>query len=383
MKAIVYTRYGSPDVLELREVDRPVPKDDEVLVRVRAAGLNPYDWHFLRGLPYPMCLLTGLRKPKRATILGSDMAGQVKVVGKTVTRFQPGDEVYAEVGTGGCAEFICIPEVQLALKPTNLTFEQAAAVPMAAQTALVGLRDLGGLQPGQKVLINGASGGVGTFAIQIAKALDAEVTGVCSSKNADLVRSLGADHIIDYTQEDFTRGKVRYDLILDAVGNHSLSECRRALTPKGFYGTTGGGSGQWFGPMAQQFKAALLSPFVSQRLAPVNDKPNQDLDFLRELTEAGKVTPVIDKTYPLSETAEAMRHLEAGHVRSKVVISLGEWSRRGGLLTLLKAVKRNTQAPKSDVNDGMCPRFPKAQMDKAESHVVSPEPQALEVLEAG
>ncbi len=325
MKAIVYTRYGSPDVLELRDVDKPLPNHNEVLIRVRAAGLNPYDWHFLRGLPYPMRLLTGLRKPKRATILGSDMAGQVESVGGHVTRFRPGDEVYAEVGVGACAEYISVPEKKLRARPANLTFEQAAAVPMAAQTALIGLRDAGQAKPGQKVLINGASGGVGTFAVQIAKALGAEVTGVCSAKNIELVRSLGADHVIDYAQEDFTtRSKERYDMILDLVGNHTLAECRRALTPNGFYGTTGGEKGEWFGPMALQFKATLLSPFVSQRLAPVNDKPNQDLDFLRELIEAGKVTPVIDKTYPLTETARAMRYLETGRVRGKVVVSVGE-----------------------------------------------------------
>ena len=324
MKAIVYDRYGSPDVLELKEIEVPVLKEDEALVRIRAAGLNPYDWHFLRGHPYPMRLATGLRRPRKVTILGSDMAGQVEAVGRNVTRFQPGDAVYAEVGSGACAEYIGVPEKKLRAKPANVTFEQAAGVPMAAQTALIGLRDVGGVKPGQKVLINGASGGVGTFAVQIAVALGAEVTGVCSAKNADLVRSLGANHVIDYAQEDFTRGTERYDVILDTVGNHPLSGFRRVMTPRGVYGTPGGGRGRWLGPMIQQLKCGLLSPFVSQRLAPVNDKPNQDLDFLRELIEAGKLTPVTDMAYPLNETAEAMRHLEAGHVRGKVVISLSE-----------------------------------------------------------
>jgi len=223
-----------------------------------------------------------------------------------------------------CAEYICVAETKLAIKPAAVTYEAAAPVPLAAQTALIGLRDLGKLQSRQKVLVNGASGGVGTFAVQIASALGAEVTGVSSSKNADLVKSLGADHVIDYAKQDFTRGTVRYDLILDLVGNYSLFACRRVLTPNSFYGTPGGGRGRWFGPMTQQLKCALLSPFVSQQLAPVNDKPNQDLPFLMGLVEAGVVTPVIDKTYPLSETADAMRYQEAGHVRGKVVITVGE-----------------------------------------------------------
>lgn len=322
MKAIVYDKYGSPDVLELRDIDKPVVKDDEVLVGIRAASANPYDWHFLRGLPYVLRLVTGLRKPRRSTVLGSDMAGQVEAVGKNVTRFRIGDEVYAEVGSGGFAEYVSFPEDQLGLKPANLTFEQAAAVPMAAMTALVGVRDIGQVQPGQTVLINGASGGLGTFAVQIAKSFGAEVTGVCSSRNVEMVRSIGADHVIDYTQEDFTRTEQRYDLMLDTVGNRSMSECRRVLTPKGTYGAVGAGEGRWLGPMKQQLKAALLSPLVSQKMAAVNDKPNKDLNFLNELLEAEKVTPVIDKTYSLSEASEAIRYLEKGHVRGKVVISL-------------------------------------------------------------
>ncbi len=322
MRAIVYEKYGSPDVLELKEIDKPVPKDDEVLVRIYAAGINPFDWHYMRGHPYMVRMVTGLRKPRRAAILGSDMAGEVESIGKNVTRFSPGDDVFAEVGTGGGAEYICFSERKLGLKPANLTFEQAAAVPMAATTALVGIREVGNVQPGQKVLINGASGGVGTFAVQIAKAFGAEVTGVCSKRNLDLVRSIGADHVIDYTQEDFTQGDKRYDMILDTVGNHPISACRSVLTPRGTYGATGGGGGRWLGPAAQQLKSALLSPFVSQKMVPVNDKPNTELGCLKELIEAGKVTPVIDRTYALSETPEAMRHLEGGHARGKVVISI-------------------------------------------------------------
>lgn len=326
MKAIVYNEYGAPeDVLELRDIDKPVAADNEVLIRIWAASLNPYDWHFLRGLPYVMRLMFGLRKPRKApTVLGSDIAGQVEAAGRNVTRFRPGDEVFAEVGTGGCAEYISLAEEKPEKKPANLTFEQAAAVPMAAQTALVGIRDQANVQPGQKVLINGASGGVGTFAVQIAKAFGAEVTGVCSPRNVDLVRSLGADHVIDYTQEDFTQGAQRYDFILDTVGNHPLSQCRRVLTPKGTYGAPGAGGGRWLGAVTQQLKAAVLSPFVSQRMVPVNDKPNKDLHYLRELIEDGQVIPVIDRSYPLDETAQAMAHVERGHTRGKVAITVAE-----------------------------------------------------------
>jgi NADPH:quinone reductase-like Zn-dependent oxidoreductase len=270
-----------------------------------------------------MRLMTGLTKPRRApAVLGSDMAGQVEAVGRNVTRFRPGDEVFAEVGTGGCAEYISIPEGKPEVKPANLTFEQAAAVPMAAQTALVGIRDQANVQPGQRVLINGASGGVGTFAIQLAKALGAEVTGVCGPRNIEMVRSLGADRVIDYTQENFTEGDQRYDFILDTVGNHPLSRCRRVLTPKGTYGAPGAGGGRWLGAATQQLKAAVLSPFVSQRMVPVNDKPNQDLHYLKELIESGQVGPVIDTTYSLSEVPHAMAHVEQGHTRGKVAITV-------------------------------------------------------------
>ncbi len=324
MKAIVYDHYGSPDVLELTETDTPVVQDDEVLVRVRAASVNPYDWHFMTGLPYLFRMKSGLLKPKKATVLGSDIAGQVEAVGKNVTQFRPGDEVFANVETGGCAEYIAFTEELLALKPTNLTFEQAAAVPLAALTALQALRDEGRIQPGQRVLINGASGGVGTFAVQIAKAFDAEVTGVCSGRNVELVRSIGADYVIDYTQEDFTRGEQRYDLMLDLVGNHSPSECRRVLNPKGTYlASFGQPDHLWLGPMAQLLRVLVLSSFVSQKMVPFVMKPNKkDLLFLKELIEARKITPVIDRTYPLSETSEASRYLEEGHARGKVVIAV-------------------------------------------------------------
>ena len=326
MQAIVYDEYGAPnEVLKLRDVDNPTVADDEVLVRIHAASANPYDWHYLRGLPYPMRLTgIGLRRPRSTTVLGSDMAGRVEAVGDKVTRFEPGDVVYAEVGNGAFAVYVAVSEGSLGRKPTSATFEQAAAVPMAGMTALIGLRDKGAVQPGQSVLINGASGGVGTFAVQIAKSFGAEVTGVCSTRNVELVRSIGADHVIDYTQADFTEGAEHYDLILDTVGNHSIRACPRVLTRKGTYGTAGGGRGRWFGPMTQQLKAAATSPFVSQNLVPVNDAPNQDLTFLTELIESGKVTPVIDRVYSLREVPDAMVYLERGHARGKVVITLAE-----------------------------------------------------------
>jgi NADPH:quinone reductase-like Zn-dependent oxidoreductase len=332
MKAVIYDRYGSPDVLELREIDEPVVRDDQVLVRVRAASVNPADWHFMRGLPYIARLIFGLRKPSKATVLASDLAGQVQAVGKTVTQFRPGDEVFgrtraghradprAEVATGGCAEYACVSADLLAPKPANLTFEQAAAVPLAALTALQALRDNGDLQPGQKVLINGASGGVGTFAVQIGKSFGAEVTGVCSTTNVDLVRSIGADQVIDYTREDFSQSGRRYDLILDS-GDRSLSDCRRALTPKGTLVVIGGSAGRWINGLGRVYKARLLSPFVGQRLLPFLTRwSKQDLQVVKDLIEAGKVTPVIDRTYPLSEASEAMRYLETGHARGKIVI---------------------------------------------------------------
>ena len=322
MKAITYHRYGSPDVLDFEEVDEPVAKDDEVLIRVRAASVNPRDWHFMRGLPYIMRPI-GLRIPKDGGF-GSDVAGQVETVGKAVTRFRPGDEVFAHVLSGGFAEYTCVPEDVLGLKPANLTFEQAAAVPLAALTALQGLRDHGQIQPGQKVLIIGASGGVGTFAVQLGKSFGADVTGVCSTRNLDLVRSIGADHVIDYTKEDFTQSGQKYDLVFQLAGTRSPSDCRRALTSKGkLLLSSGESDGRWIGPLDRIIKAVVLSPFVSQRLGAFEAKRSkEDLQVLKELIESGKVSPVIDRTYPLSETAEAIRYLEAGHARGKVVITV-------------------------------------------------------------
>jgi NADPH:quinone reductase-like Zn-dependent oxidoreductase len=326
MKAIVYRRFGSPDVLEIAEVERPAPGDDQVLVRIRAVGLNPYDWHFLRGEPLlfrPM-MGVGVRKPRRPTILGSDIAGVVESVGTDVTRFRPGDEVYGTKGPGACAEYAVIAERALALKPAGVTFEEAAAVPMAGLTALQGMRDFGRLESGQKVLVNGASGGVGTFAVQIARALGAaEVTGVCSTGNVELVRSIGADHVIDYTRQDFTRSDVRHDLVVDTVGNRSLRALMRALTPKGTLVLVGGGGGRLLGPMGQMIRAKLMSPFVSQGLVSMLATVKaQDLDRMRGFMEAGTVKSIVDRTYPLAEAAAAMRYLEQHHARGKVVITV-------------------------------------------------------------
>ena len=322
MQAITYHQYGPPDVLELETVDLPALGDDQVLVRVRAASVNPRDWHYLRGLPYIMRPI-GLRIPKDGG-LGSDMAGQVEAVGRAVTRFRPGDEVYAFVLAGGFAEYARVPENVLGPKPANLSFEEAAAVPLAALTALQGLRDHGRVQPGQRVLIIGASGGVGTFAVQLAKLFGAEVTGVCSTRNLELVRSLGADHVIDYTREDFAGNGRRYDLVFQLAGTRSPAAIRRALTPKGrLILSSGESSGRWVGPMDRIVKAAALSPFVPQTLAPFEAKQSrEDLQVLKDLIEAGKLTPVIDRTYPLRETPEALRYLEQGHARGKVVITV-------------------------------------------------------------
>ena len=316
MKAIVQNDYGSTNVLKLKEVENPVVKENDVLVRVHAAALNAGDVFSMRGSPWLARFSVGFPKPKNY-ILGWDMAGRVQEVGNKVTRFKPGDEVY-----GSCshtlAEYVCAAEDKFAMKPANLSFEQAAAVPSAAITALQGLRDVGKLQPGQKVLINGASGGVGTFAVQIAKAFGAEVTGVCSTRNVDMVRSIGADHVVDYTQEDFTQSGQRYDLILDNVASRSFSDLRRALTPQGIIIPNSGHGG-----MGYVFKAYLLSPFMHQQASPFMSTPNhEDLVVLKELIEAGKVTPVIDRTYPLSETPEAFRYLEEDHARGKVVITV-------------------------------------------------------------
>lgn len=319
MQAIVYTEYGTPDVLQLKEVEKPTPKDDEVLVKVYAASVNQYDWHSLTADIFLIRLTGGgLLKPKY-TRLGADIAGRVEAVGSNVRQFQPDDEVFGMVH-GGFAEYACASEDAFMLKPSNLSFEQAAAIPMAAVTALQGLRDTGQIQPGQKVLINGASGGVGTFAVQIAKSFGAEVTAVCSTGNLDQARSIGADHTIDYTKENFTRNGQQYDLILAANGYHSLPAYKRALTPRGTYVMAGGTT-------AQIFQAMLIGSWMSETggrkmVAGMSKRNQKDLAFLKELVEAGKVVPVIDRCYPLSEAAEALRYLGEGHARGKVIITM-------------------------------------------------------------
>lgn len=323
MKAIVYRCYGSPEVLRLEDIARPVPAADEVLVRVRAASVNPLDWHYMRGKPYLIRLSEGFGAPENSR-LGVDFAGTVEAVGRSVTRFKPGDEVFGGK-FGAFAEYVSVRESRaLALKPANVSFEQAASVPIAAITALQGLRDKGRIQAGQKVLINGASGGVGTFAVQLAKSFGAEVTGVCNTRNVPLVRALGADHVVDYTQEDFTRNGQHYDLIMDIVGSHSLLEYRRVLAPKGIFVIVGSTSkGEWLGPMVTPLKAILLSPFVSQKFVPFLAELNhEDLAVLAELMQSGKVTPLIDRTYSLKDLPAAMQYLETGHARGKVAISV-------------------------------------------------------------
>ena len=323
MKAIVYTKYGPPDVLELRDVATPTPKDDEALIEVHAASVNYPDWGNLRGKPFVLRLMTGaLLKPKHR-ILGADIAGRVVAVGGNVKQLQPGDEVFGDIsgcGYGGFAEYVSVPETALVLKPVNTTFEEAAAVPMAAVVALQGLRDVGQIQPGQQVLIVGASGGNGTFAVQIAKSFGADVTGVCSTGNVDMVRSIGADHVIDYTREDFTKSGQRYDLILATAGYRSLFDYARALSPKGIYVMAGGS-------LAQVFQPILLGPWISMTGSKklVNlaaSSSQQDLAFIGGLLEAGKIVPVIDRCFPLGEAAEALRYYGKGHARGKVVITV-------------------------------------------------------------
>jgi NADPH:quinone reductase-like Zn-dependent oxidoreductase len=322
MKAMVQDTYGTAEVIQLRNLDKPAIGDNEVLIRIRAAGVNPADWAIMSGLPYIARPVYGLRKPK-SIVRGTDVAGTVEAVGSGVTRFQVGDDVFGW-SDGSYAEYAAAPEAKLALKPTNLTFEQAATVPMAGLVALQALRDHGDVQAGQKVLINGASGGIGTFAVQIAKALGAEVTGVCSTRNVDMVRSIGADHVIDYTKEDFTRGGQQYDFILDNVANRSLSDLRRALTPTGTLVPNGGGfDHRWMASGGRIVRAAVLFQFGSQKLGNfLMTTRHEDLVVLKELIEAGKVTPVIDRAYPLSDTAQAIRHVGQGHARGKVAITV-------------------------------------------------------------
>ncbi|MBI1820084.1 MAG: NAD(P)-dependent alcohol dehydrogenase [Nitrospirae bacterium] len=323
MKAIVYTKYGPPDVLELKEVEKPTPKDNEVLVKVRAASVNAADWRLMRADPFLARLYSGLLKPTKFQILGADIAGRVEAVGKNVGQFQLGDDVFGDIfasGFGGFAEYKCARENELVLKPANISFEEAAAVPLAALTALHGLRDKGQIQTGQKVLINGASGGVGTFAVQIAKYFGAEVTAVCSTGKVDMARSIGADHVIDYTQEDFIKSGRHYDLILAVNGFRSIFDYKRALSPRGIYVMAGGNT-------AQLFQALLLGPWISmagsKKMGALTSTPNQkDLLFLKELLESGKIKPVIDRCYLLSEVPEALRYLEEGHAQGKVVITV-------------------------------------------------------------
>jgi NADPH:quinone reductase-like Zn-dependent oxidoreductase len=321
MQAIVQDRYGSPDVLELREIDKPEIDDDGILVRVRATSVNAYDWHVMRGEPFPARMGNGLRRPK-TSVLGLDAAGIVEAVGRNVTEFRAGDEVFGNPGAA-FAEYARGKARGLVSKPTGLTFEQAAAVPVAGLTALQGLRDKGELQPGQTVLINGASGGVGTFAVQIAKVLGGDVTAVCSTRNVELVRSLGADRVIDYTQEDFTRSGARYDLVFDIAGSRPLWTCRRLLAPAGKLVVVGGPGGRWVRPIDRMALAAVLSRVGAARMLPFFSKHSHpDLDTLRDLLEAGKIVPVIDRTYPLHQTPDAVRYVEGGHARAKVVITL-------------------------------------------------------------
>ena len=326
MKAVMHDRYGSPAVLRFDDVDVPVPAANEVLVRVLAASVNARDWHLMRGDPYLARIPApemGVWRPK-VKIRGTDFAGRVEAVGPAMTRLRPGDDVYGEVN-GAFAEYVCAGDDVVDLKPANLTYEQAAAVPLAANTALIGLRDVARVEAGQRVVINGASGGVGTFAIQIAKAYGAEVTGVCRTRNIDLVRSLGADHFIDYTQDDFTRDAGRYDVVLDLVANRSLSDLRRALTPTGTLVLSGGGvstGGSLLGPMGLTIRGTVLGRFVRQRVLPLIAVPSRkNLATLRELIEAGQVTPVIDRTYRLDRAAEAIGYLEVEHARAKVVLT--------------------------------------------------------------
>ena len=323
MKAIVHCDYGVAN-LKLEEIEKPTPADDQILVRVRAASVNPYDWHFVEGTPKIIRLMgIGVRKPKEIR-LGVDFAGTVETVGKNVTQFKPGEEVFGG-REGAFAEYVCRRAVgSVASKPASITFEQAASLNIAGITALQAVRDRGKIQPGQKVLINGASGGVGTFAVQIAKSFGADVTGVCSTRNVDLVRSLGADRVIDYTKEDFTKGEQKYDVILDNVANHSLSEFRHVLTPNGKYVMIGGGGANEqgvFGVMLRPLKAMVLSKFVDQQMGMMMADSNQkDLSLLAEMVESGKMKPVIDRTYKLAEVPEAIGYLEQGHARGKVVI---------------------------------------------------------------
>lgn len=321
MKAIVYYRYGSPDVLQLAEVEKPTPNENQVLVKIIAASANPLDWHRMRGEPFLARIGEGYRRPKNPK-LGADIAGRVEAVGRNVTEFQPGDKVFGAIGAGGFAEYACTREKNLALKPDNISFEAAAATPVVGYTAIQGFRHAGGIWAGQKVLVNGAAGGIGTFAVQYAKSCGAEVTGVCSTRNLDLVRSIGADHVVDYTREDFTMNGQQYDLIYDSIGNRSAFDYQRALKPQGTCVIAG------FTSLPLLFGNMILERLVSRAGGKkvtgmgVSNANKEDLLLIKELLETGKVVPVIDRRYPLSETAEALRYLEKGHARGKVIITV-------------------------------------------------------------
>ena len=322
MKAVRYYCYGSTDVLEYDDVEKPSPAADEVLIKVHFAAVNPLDWHYLHGTPYFMRLISGLGRPTDSG-LGVDLAGTVEEVGSNVTRFKPGDEVFGG-GSGAYAEYVIVREDgPRVMKPANVSFEQAATVGIAGVTALQALRDKGRLQPGQKVLINGASGGVGTFAVQIAKSMGAEVTGVCSTRNVEMVRSIGADHVIDYKKDDYTEGDQRYDLIIDMVGNHSLRKNRRVLSPEGVLVMVGGSTGNWLSALAEPLKALIYSKFVDQQFVMIlAELKQQDLTIIGDMIAAGLVTPVIDRRYPLSEVASAIEYSEKGHARGKIIIEV-------------------------------------------------------------
>lgn len=321
MLAIVREKYGSPDVLELRDINTPPVADTDVLVRIRAASVNALDWHFLRGEPYLVRLSEGLRRPK-SQVLGRDMAGTVEAVGRSVTQFAPGDEVFG-APAGSFAEYVTAPERSLAKKPPRLSFEQAAAIPIAGFTALQALRDKADVQSGQRVLVNGASGGVGTFAVQIAKALGADVTGVCSTRNMDIARSIGADQVIDYTREDFAQSEQRFDVVLDVAANRSLRDCRRVLAANGAFVLIGAPKGNWMGPLVKPITVMAISRFSDQRLLPFLARSTRDdLEVLKELVERGSLMPVIDRTYTLANTADAIRYVEAGHARGKVIVTM-------------------------------------------------------------
>jgi NADPH:quinone reductase-like Zn-dependent oxidoreductase len=323
MKAIVYTKYGTPDVLQLKEVEKPTPKDDEILIKVHAASINSWDWDMLTGRPFEYRLLSGLLKPKKTNILGCDIAGRIATVGKNIKKFCPGDDVFGDLcegSWGGFAEYVCANEKELTLKPAGMTYEGAAATPQAGLLALQGLCDKRKIKPGQKILINGAGGGVGTFAIQIAKSFGADVTGVDSTGKLNMMISLGADHVIDYTQEDFTKNGKCYDLILDVKTDRSIFDYRRALNPNGIYLTVGGRSARILQLM---FLGSLISIIGSKKLTLIIHKPNKNLDVLNELFESGKVKPVIDSCFPLPETAKAFQYFGEGHFKGKVVITVG------------------------------------------------------------